>query len=469
MTNNQVITRFAPSPTGYLHLGGARTALFNYIFSRKLGGKFLLRVEDTDKARSNNESIETILNGLKWLGIDWDGDYFLQSNEIKKHQAMALKLIEEGKAYYCYHSQEELEQMRNKARQEGGKIQSIWRNKSQSEAPKDIKPTVRLKMPLDGDVKVKDLVMGEISVQAKELDDMILLRSDGSPTYMLSAVVDDITMGITHIIRGDDHLTNTFKQVVLFNALGANMPVFAHLPLIHNESGKKLSKRDGVIAIGEYENMGILPEAMFNYLLRLGWGYKDQEVFSKQEALELFSIESVSKSPARFSFEKLCSLNKTYIKNYPQDELIEKITKIINANANLKQNLDSNYLNYLSKLIPFAKERHNNLVDLVKSIEFALLKDESFKLESQAKENIEQNIDIYNKLTLLLEQQESFTRENLNGLFKEFAKENDLKLGKLVEPFRYALVNSKVCPVSLFDIFEVFGKDKTLKRLKSAL
>ncbi len=469
MKDTKVVTRFAPSPTGFLHLGGARTALFNYLFSKKMGGKFLLRVEDTDKARSNNESIETILNGLKWLGLEWDGDYFLQSLQIKKHQEVAQKLIDEGKAYYCYHSSQELETMREEARKKGEKIQSIWRDKNKEDAPQGVAPTVRLKMPLEGSVTIEDLVMGKISVLAKELDDMILLRSDGSPTYMLSAVVDDISMGITHIIRGDDHLTNTFKQAVLFNAISDTVPSFAHLPLIHNESGKKLSKRDGVIAVSDYENMGILPETMFNYLLRLGFGHKDQEVFTKQEAIDLFGLEKVSKSPARFSFEKLSSLNKIYIKNYDINALALKVESLILQNSELKQSLDSNYKDYLVKTLPFARERFNNLVELAKAVEFALVKEESFTLDKNAKTSINENKEHYLKLLEVIAKQDDFLRDNLNACFKDYAKENDLKLGKLIEPFRYALANNKVCPVSVFDVLEIFGKEKSIARLNKAV
>jgi glutamyl-tRNA synthetase len=310
-----VVVRFAPSPTGYLHIGGARTALFNYLFAKHNSGKFLLRIEDTDEKRSTNEAIDAILQGLDWLGLKHDGDFVLQSKNLARHKEVAQKLLENNQAYLCYTSAEELDDLRQKAeaKKEVFRFKSPGRDKVQSQAS-DVKPVIRIKAPLDGEMVIRDLVQGEIRVKNSELDDLVMLRGDGTPTYMMAVVVDDFDMGITHIIRGDDHLTNAFRQKVIYEAMGWRVPEFAHIPLIHGPDGAKLSKRHGATSVIEYKDMGYLPEAMRNYLLRLGWSHGDSEIISDAQAIEWFNLDKVGKSPSRFDFTKLKSFNKHYIK-----------------------------------------------------------------------------------------------------------------------------------------------------------
>ena len=323
-----VITRFAPSPTGYLHIGGARTALFNYLFSKHHGGKFLLRIEDTDAQRSTKEAIDAILQGLDWLGLIHDEDFILQSKNLVRHKEVAEKLLEKNQAYLCYTSTEELEEMRKNAeeKKEVFRFKSPWRDKAQSQIS-TVKPVIRIRAPLDGDTVIKDLVQGEICVKNSELDDLVMLRGDGTPTYMLAVIVDDHDMQVTHVIRGDDHLTNAFRQKIIYQAMGWKVPEFAHIPLIHGPDGAKLSKRHGATSVIDYKDMGYLPEAMRNYLLRLGWSHGDSEIISDAQALEWFDLNKVGKSPSRFDFTKLDSVNKHYINQKSSEELLKLLFK----------------------------------------------------------------------------------------------------------------------------------------------
>ncbi|MCE3233800.1 MAG: gltX2 [Rickettsiaceae bacterium] len=326
-----VITRFAPSPTGYLHIGGARTALFNWLYARHNNGKFLLRIEDTDRARSTPEAVEAILNGMKWLGLDWDDKEVYQLSRIERHKEVAYQLLEKGHAYKCYCSKEELDTMREKAMAEKSPMRydGTWRDRDPSEAPAGVAPVIRLKAPLTGETVIEDNVQGRVVVQNKEQDDMILLRSDGTPTYMLAVVVDDHDMGVTHIIRGDDHFTNAFRQKLIYEGMGWEIPSFTHIPLIHGSDGAKLSKRHGALGVEAYRDMGYLPEAIRNYLLRLGWSHGDDEIISTEQAIQWFNLESLGKSPSRFDFNKLDNLNGHYIRIADDARLVELVTPIL--------------------------------------------------------------------------------------------------------------------------------------------
>src|SRR5580658_9255155 len=319
------IVRFAPSPTGYLHIGGARTALFNWLYAKHTGGKFLLRIEDTDRARSTPESVQTILDGLKWLGLDWDGDAISQFARFERHAEVARQMVANGTAYYCYASPEELETMRAEQKAKGlpQRYDGRWRDRPAGDAPPGVKPVIRLKAPQTGETIVNDAVMGSITVQNSQLDDMVLLRADGTPTYMHAVVVDDHDMGITHVIRGDDHMTNTFRQVQIYKAMGWEIPAFAHLPMILGPDGAKLSKRHGSPAVADYRERGYLPEAIRNYLLRLCWSHGDDEIISTQQAIEWFDFGGIGKSPARFDFVKLGNVNAHYIKQTDDQRLAD--------------------------------------------------------------------------------------------------------------------------------------------------
>ena len=369
-----VITRFAPSPTGFLHIGGARTALFNWLFARHNGGKFLLRIEDTDRKRSTEEAIEAIFEGMKWLGLNWDDDVIFQFSNAERHAQMAKKLIDEGKAYYCYASKEELDEMRKKQRADGKttRYDGRWRDRDASEAPEGVAPVVRLKAEQDGETTIKDMVQGEVCVANNQLDDMILLRADGTPTYMLSVVVDDHDMNISHVIRGDDHLTNTFRQIQLYKALGWDTPEFAHIPLIHGADGAKLSKRHGALGAEAYRDMGFLPEAMRNYLLKLGWGHGDDEIISTKQAIEWFDVSGIGKSASRFDMTKLTNLNGVYIRESDNDKLVELIVPRIEKK--LEISIDENGKSHLLKGMNALKERAKTIIELAESAEFYVAK-----------------------------------------------------------------------------------------------
>ena len=326
----KIITRFAPSPTGFLHIGGVRTALFNWLFAKRHDGLFKLRIEDTDLKRSTDEAKEAIINGLKWMNLNWDGEIIYQSNKLERHKEIVNQLLQNGHAYKCYCTPEELEEMRNLAKSEkrAPRYNGKWRNLDQDLAPKDISPVIRIKCPQTGSTILNDLVQGEININNSELDDFIIMRSDGTPTYMLSVVVDDYDMEVSHVIRGVDHLTNTIRQQQIYNAMSWNIPIYAHIPLIHGMDGSKLSKRHGALGINTYKEMGYLTEAMLNYLLRLGWSHGDKEIFSRNEAKKLFNIDTIGKSSAKFDIDKLNSLNSIYINNIKNNDLSKYIDKM---------------------------------------------------------------------------------------------------------------------------------------------
>ena len=461
----QVVTRFAPSPTGFLHIGGARTALFNWLFAKHHGGKYLLRIEDTDRKRSTPEAIEAIIDGLNWLGLNHDDQITYQFAGASRHQEVANQLLAEGKAYHCYCSPEELTQMREQAKTEGRpmKYDGRWRDRSASDAPEGVDPVVRLKMPLDGETIIKDLVQGDVTVANAQLDDMILLRADGTPTYMLSVVVDDHDMGITHVIRGDDHLTNAFRQVQLFKAMNWDLPEFAHIPLIHGADGAKLSKRHGALGVEAYrDEMGYLPEALRNYLLRLGWGHGDEEVISTEQAIEWFDIIGVGKSPSRFDFAKLENLNGIYIRNADNRYLTDIITPLIAKNEAMT--IDDDGKARLISGMNGLKERAKTVIDLAESAAFyvrtrplALNAKAEKLLSDEGKENLKNLLPLLKEIT-------EWKEEVLESTVKAFAEETEIKLGKIAQPLRAALSGSNVSP-GIFEVMDILGKEESINRI----
>lgn len=462
MTSQSVVTRFAPSPTGFLHIGGARTALFNYLFSKHHNGKFYLRVEDTDQKRSTQEAIDAILYGLSFLDLKNDDDIVYQSQNIKKHQDVAHDMVKRGVAYYCYATQEELEAMRQEARsgQKKPSHHRRWRD-SKETPPSDIKPTIRIKVPLEGKTTIHDLIQGEVSVDHHELDDFILLRSDGTPTYMLSVVVDDHLMGITHVIRGDDHLSNTFRQLQIYNAMGWETPKFAHIPLIHGHDGSKMSKRHGALGVDFYEKEGFLPEAICNYLLRLGWSHGNDEIISRKDAISWFDLDHVGKSPSRFDLAKLSHVNHVYMNNYNKDDLISYFSnwcekyKEISLSNEVKQRL----LKGISGLL----KRSQTLEDLF-TCAFCYLfspqKDdlvENFSLLKENKKHISHLLKELNELS-------SWQEQEIKDLVKNYCQSNDSSLKEIMPVLRWALTAKKETP-PMFEVLYALGQNETIKRL----
>ncbi|WP_419901591.1 glutamate--tRNA ligase [Kiloniella sp.] len=465
----QVVTRFAPSPTGFLHIGGARTALFNWLFAKHHGGKYLLRIEDTDRKRSTPEAIEAIIDGLNWLGLNHDDEITYQFAGASRHQEVAHKLLAEGKAYHCYCSPEELTEMREKAKAEGRpmKYDGRWRDRPASEAPEGVDPVVRLKMPLDGETVIKDLVQGDVTVANSQLDDMILLRADGTPTYMLSVVVDDHDMGITHVIRGDDHLTNAFRQVQLFKAMGWDLPEFAHIPLIHGADGAKLSKRHGALGVEAYrDEMGYLPEALRNYLLRLGWGHGDEEVISTEQAIEWFDVDSVGKSPSRFDFAKLENLNGIYIRNAENSYLTDIISPLITKAESVA--IEAEGRARLISGMAGLKERAKTVNELAESAAF-YVKERPLSLNAKAEKLLsdEGKANLGNLLPLLNDIT-AWKEEVLETTVKTFAEENEIKLGKVAQPLRAALSGSNVSP-GIFEVMDILGKEESINRISDQI
>ena len=467
-----IVTRFAPSPTGYLHIGGARTALFCWLFAKHHGGKFLLRVEDTDRARSTPESVETIFDGMIWLGLDWDNmecgaqSYYSQFEQRERHAEVARQMVANGTAYYCYASTQELDAMRAEQKEKGlpQRYDGRWRDRSASEAPQGIPPVIRLKAPQIGETTVNDKVMGSITVQHSQLDDMVLLRADGTPTYMLAVVVDDHDMGITHVIRGDDHMTNTFRQVQIYTAMGWEIPVFAHLPMILGPDGAKLSKRHGAPAVSDYRDRGYLPEAVRNYLLRLCWSHGDDEIISTEQAIEWFDLDSIGKSPARFDFAKLGSVNAHYIKQ-AADARLAALAEPYLAHT-LGQPLTLAQMDLLTRAMPDLKPRAQTIVEIAEMAVFyfhtgALPMDEKAKkhLTSEARQYL-------SELALRLESLSEFTSESIEGVFRAYAEEHTLKLGAVAQPLRAALTGSTVSP-PIFGVAALLGKEESLKRIRA--
>ena len=462
---SQVITRFAPSPTGFLHIGGARTALFNWLFARHHSGQFLLRIEDTDRARSTQEAIDAILDGMRWLGLEHDAEAVYQSTRKQRHSEIAAQLLREGKAYYCYCTAEELDAMRAAARAEGKPVRynGMWRDRDQAEAPKDVPPVVRLKAPQTGDTTIRDRVLGDITFANEQLDDLILLRSDGTPTYMLSVVVDDHDMGITHVIRGDDHLTNAARQAHIYAALGWDLPVFAHVPMILGPDGAKLSKRHGALGVGAYRDMGYLPEAMRNYLLRLGWSHGDDEIISTAQAIDWFNLENIGKSPARFDFAKLENLNGIYMRDAEAETLMPQVVATIAQIYG--EHPDAAARARLEHALPGLKERATNLVELAQNAHY-LFAERPLEPDEKAAKLL--NPEACAHLQALADQLallEEWSAQATEDCIRSYIARADVKLGKVAQPLRAALTGTTVSP-GIFDVLVSLGKDESLARLR---
>ena len=464
----KVITRFAPSPTGFLHIGGARTALFNWLFAKNQGGKFLLRVEDTDRKRYSEEAVEAILTGLDWLGINWDNEPYSQFKRQNAHTAIADQLLAEGKAYRCYCTPEELNAMREKARAMGSSrlYNGLWREKDQASAPSNIDPVIRLKVPLVGSTTFTDAIQGTISVSNDTIDDMILLRADGTPTYMLAVVVDDHEMNISHVIRGDDHLTNTFRQIQIYKAMEWDLPIFAHMPLLHGTDGAKLSKRHGALGVDKYRDMGFLPEAINNYLLRLGWSHGDDEIINQEQAIKWFNIANIGKSAARFDLDKLKNLNSHYIKKSNNERLIELIKPSIRKL--LPNDLTTKADSCLKMGIENLKIRASDINELAKNA-LVYCVDRPIEINDKSSIYLDESGLIFIKIVCdNLEKLEPWNDRSLKETIQSIAEKSEIGLGKIAQPLRSALCGSMPAP-GIFEVMNVLGKKETLGRLNDVL
>jgi glutamyl-tRNA synthetase len=465
-----VVTRFAPSPTGFLHIGGGRTALFNWLYARRFGGKMLLRIEDTDRERSTAAAIAAIIDGLTWLGLTWDGEIVFQFSRAARHRQIAEQLLAAGKAYRCYASPEELTEMREAARREGRSklYDGRWRDRDPSDAPPGVKPVIRLRAPLTGETVIEDQVQGRVVWQNSDLDDLVLLRSDGTPTYMLAVVVDDHDMNVTHIIRGDDHLTNGARQKHIYEALGWNVPTMAHIPLIHGPDGSKLSKRHGALGVDAYRAMGYLPAAMRNYLIRLGWAHGDQEIFTTEEMIAAFDLPQVGRSPARFDFAKLENLNGHYIRASADADLIAQLEKLlphIAGGQELAGKMTPVLRGMLLTAMPALKERAKTLVELFDASRF-LWANRPLDLNEQAKAVLTPEAKSATAALLLeLTAVTEWTSEAVESVVRGFAERAGLKLGAVAQPLRAALTGRTTSP-PIFDVLAVLGKDESVARLR---
>jgi glutamyl-tRNA synthetase len=460
-----VTVRFAPSPTGFLHIGGARTALFNWLFAKHHDGKFLLRIEDTDRARSTKEAVDAIIDGLKWLGLDWDGEIVLQSERSARHAEVARQLLAAGKAYYCYCTPAELEAMRAKARAEGRSVRydGTWRDRDPKEAPPGIPPVIRLKAPQDGETVIEDRVQGRVVVANAQLDDLIILRADGTPTYNHSVVVDDHDMAITHVIRGDDHLNNAFRQTQIYRAMGWDVPEFAHVPLIHGADGAKLSKRHGALGVDAYRDMGYLPEALRNYLLRLGWSHGDAETIATAQAIAWFDLGAIGRAPARFDFAKLGNLNGHYLRETDNARLVALVAPLMERA--LERRLADAESKRLEAAMPGLKPRAKTLVELADIAHFYVAPrpiptdDKAKTLLAPAKQLLG---DLASQLSNV-----SWDAATLEAAVRSFAESRGLKLGAAAQPLRAALTGSTASP-PIFEVMDVLGRDESIARLADA-
>ena len=458
----KVATRFAPSPTGPLHIGGVRTALFNWLYSKNHNGKFFLRIEDTDKERSKEEFKLQILNSLKWIGINHDGEEYIQSKNIESHIKVVNKLLETGNAYKCYCSSDEIEEQKLRAKQK--KIPYIynrkWRDKSETEAPQDVKPVIRFKSKIEGSTKINDLVQGDIEIENNTIEDFIILRRDGTPTYNLSASVDDHIMDMTHIIRGDDHKINTFKQIQIFEALQWEKPLFAHIPLIHTLEGKKLSKRDNASTIDDYEKIGIMPDALRNYLMRLGWSYKDKEIFSLEESIKYFNLEGIGKSPSKLDMSRILSMNEYYIKNKSNDDLFQSFEEYC---KNFKENINNEKLNIIKKSLTFLKNKAKTMEDIYNNSKF-IINDEIIIEENEMSLLTENAKNIIKSFMKKVNEIEVFNKETLEPIINNLISENQTNFKGVGQPLRIILTGSKFGP-GIYDIIISLGKKRVLDRL----
>lgn len=471
--SSPVITRFAPSPTGFLHIGGARTALFNWAFARHNGGKMLLRIEDTDRERSTEAAITAILDGLTWLGLGWDGEAVSQFARAERHRAVANELLQRGKAYYCYCSPQELEAMRARAEAEKRPVRydGTWRDRDPKDAPEGVKPVIRFKAPQEGETVIHDHAQGRVVIPNKDLDDLIILRSDGNPTYNLSVVVDDHDMGVTHIIRGVDHLTNAARQTQIYLAMGWQVPDMTHVPLIHGPDGAKLSKRHGALGVEAYRAMGYLPAALRNYLARLGWSHGDDEIFSTEQLVEWFSLDAIGKSAARFDFAKLENLNGHYIRHTPDAVLLKEFLAFlphVEGGPDMLKALEGGRMAAFAKALPGLKERAKTLVELMTSAAF-LFAVRPLALDDKARAllNDEGKAALRGVLPVL-KAAADWQAPALEAAVKAHAEQAGLKLGKLAQPLRAALTGTSTSP-GIFDVLEVLGRDEALARLADQL
>jgi len=458
-----VATRFAPSPTGPLHIGGVRTALFNWLFSKNNKGKFYLRIEDTDKERSKDEYKKQIIQSLKWIGISYDDKEYIQSKSIKKHQEIAEKLLKKGFAYKCYCSAEEIKEQKDKAKKKGMPFvyNRKWRDAKNLEIPKNIQPVIRFKSKMSGDNMIKDLVQGEINISNSIIEDFIILRTDGTPTYQLSAVVDDHLMNITHVIRGDDHKINTFKQKQIYEAMNWNLPEFAHIPLIHSESGSKLSKRDKASTIDDYIKLGILSDALRNYLLRLGWAHKDKEIFSLKESVEMFDLKGIGKSPSKLDMSRILSLNEYYIKNVDEKELYKLLKNYCHQ---FKKEIDKSKEKIILESITFLKNKAKTLEDIYKNAQYILndkieIHSEDLKLlDSSSRKIINEFLHVYEKT-------KNIDKASIEKIINELINNHKTNFKGVGQPLRIALTGSRFGP-GIYNIILSLDKNETIKRLK---
>jgi len=464
-----VVTRFAPSPTGYLHIGGARTALFNWLFARHHGGKYLLRIEDTDRARSTEPAIAAILDGLSWLGLPWDGEVTYQFARAARHAEVALEMLAKGHAYHCYASPQELDEMRaaQKAAGKPMRYDGRWRDRDPKEAPAGVKPVVRLKAPQTGQTVIKDAVQGEVTVENAQLDDMIMLRADGTPTYMLAVVVDDHDMGVTHVIRGDDHLNNAFRQLQIIRAMGWPEPVYAHIPLIHGPDGAKLSKRHGALGVDAYRDMGFLSAALRNYLLRLGWGHGDDEIISTQQAIEWFDLDGVGRSASRFDMAKLTNLNAHYLRETPDAELLPLVLPRLEEKLGGK--VDDAGRERILRGLNGVKPRARTLVELADSLAFYARAGAPPITDDKALAVLTPDARaVMASLAQALEPQASdWSEKAVEEAVRKFAEANGLKLGQVAQPLRVALTGSTTSP-GIFEVLAALGPAESKVRLLAA-
>ena len=468
--SSSVVTRFAPSPTGFLHIGGARTALFNWLYAKHTGGKMLLRIEDTDRERSSEAAVTAILDGLRWLGLDWDGDAVSQFGRVPRHREVAEELVAKGKAYYCYASQVELEEMREKARAEGRppRYDGRWRDRDPKEAPAGVKPVIRIKAPQEGETVVRDQVQGDVRFPNKDLDDFIILRSDGNPTYMHAVVVDDHDMGVTHIIRGDDHLTNAARQTVIYDAMGWVVPVMGHIPLIHGADGAKLSKRHGALGVEAYRAMGYLPAALRNYLVRLGWSHGDDEIMSDEQMIQWFEISDINRGASRFDFQKLEAINGHYMRISNDADLVKAMIDIlpeIEDGAEIIERLNDTTQKQLLAAMPGLKERAKTLVELADSAKY-LFVERPLPLDEKAASLLnDEGRAVLSGILPDLAAVTNWTAEALDAAVRIHAEKTGLKLGKIAQPLRAALTGRATSP-GVFDVLAVLGKDESLGRIE---
>lgn len=463
-----VVTRFPPSPTGFMHIGNARTALFNFLYARAHGGKFVVRIEDTDRKRHNKEAVEVIMRALEWMQLDYDGEVTSQFANQPRHAEIAQELLDKGQAYKCYCSPEELEEMRTKAKEEGRKTfyDRRWRDADPSTAPEGVEPVIRIKAPLDGATTIHDKVQGEVTVQNDQLDDFIILRSDDSPTYMLSVVVDDHDMGVTHVIRGDDHLNNTFRQKIIYDAMGWETPEFAHNPLIHGPDGSKFSKRHGAQSIEEYKEQGYLPEALNNYLLRLGWGHGDDEYIPRDQALEWFGFDGMGKAAAKFDFAKLESLNADYINAADPATLIEAARPFFKERHDIE--LNDIAIERLTAGIEELKSRAKTLIDFADDAAF-YARSLPLSYNEKAQKLIEEGQDILKILIERFTDMPDFTADAIKEMCKTIANDAaEGKMGKVGMPLRATITGTTASP-TIFDACAILGRQESVERLKAAL